>query len=380
MRYPNQLLFLFILVFASCEKEKESQPEQKVNNSVNPILCEDDGSMDVINNRNFMMGFSTWPYGPDSDDLDDTYNFIAANSDIYSEQMDDKIPWSAWINSSSLPQPFVDQVNGKLARKIPNKKLVLSVSLFNDGRTGLKEDFNGSAPSYDSLNEQKIEDAYFDHLNYLIQQFQPDYLVAVMEANDFLKNDSSQWANYKLLMQSIRTRLKQAHPNLPISESITLHNFYMPQLPNPSAYIQEIKQYINKSDFAAISFYPFFKGMHNKAGFQLAFDFLHNQVSLPIAFVETTHLAEDLVVPNLNTNITSDPCEQQDYLEQLSLNAYSRNYLFYIWWAHRDYDELWNTLPPDLKDLGQVWRDTGILDENGNERPAYQSWKRLFNL
>jgi len=60
-------------------------------------------------------------------------------------------------------------------------------------------------------------------------------------------------------------------------------------------------------------------------------------------------------------------------------NAHRQDYEFVIWWTHRDYDELWKTFPPELKDLGSLWKDTGILDENGNLRPAYKTWTAILN-
>ena len=40
-------------------------------------------------------------------------------------------------------------------------------------------------------------------------------------------------------------------------------------------------------DFAAISFYPFLKGLSTNSEITEAFDFLHDNVSIPIAFAET---------------------------------------------------------------------------------------------
>jgi hypothetical protein len=36
---------------------------------------------------------------------------------------------------------------------------------------------------------------------------------------------------------------------------------------------------------------------------------------------------------------------------------------------------LWKTFPESVKDLGALWRDTGVIDEAGRPRPAYQTWK-----
>jgi hypothetical protein len=131
-------------------------------------------------------------------------------------------------------------------------------------------------------------------------------------------------------------------------------------------------------DFAAISFYPFFKNLQTQQEFQEAFDFMHERVNVPISFAETAHIAENLVVLNLNLSIPGSESEQELYLKTLLNNAQTQNYEFIIWWAHRDYDALWETFPPELQDVGQLWRDSGLLDEDGNERVSAQTWKMRF--
>ncbi|MCA1763102.1 MAG: hypothetical protein LC664_08940, partial [Flavobacteriales bacterium] len=168
------------------------------------------------------------------------------------------------------------------------------------------------------------------------------------------------------------------NPNLHISESMTLHNLYLPDMDNQTDYLEEMTGYINAMDFVAISFYPFFKNLHTRNDFQGAFDFLHERVNRPIAFVETCTIAEDLVVPNFNLSISGSEAEQNIYLETLLENAQQRDYEFVIWWAHRDYDALWETFPSEVSDLGRLWRDTGLLDEAGDERLAWNTWGGYF--
>ncbi len=361
---------LSLLLLSGCDKKEDANP---------PLTCKDDNALQTITQRHFKMGFSTWPFGPDVADKDETYEFLETNADIYSEQIEHKIPWSAWINNTALPTAFVNDIDSRVAKRLDHHKLLLSVSLLNIGRTDLLEDYDGSIPNYTALNDTVIENAYFKHLNYLISRFNPDYLVVAMEVNELLVRSASKWTAYKLLMRNIRSRLKNAYPNLPLSESVTLHNWFKPEVANPTDFIAEISNYVNQNiDFAAISYYPFLKGQHTKTEFQQAFDFLHTEVSIPMAFVETAHIAEDLHINGFNLNIAGDVCEQKYYLETLLLNAHHQNYEFIIWWAHRDYDKLWAIFPPEYQDLGKLWKDTGLLDENGTARPAFTVWKNVL--
>lgn len=366
-------LAIGILLFASCKK-KDDGTLQVCPPSV--ATCPSDNSLDVLTQRNFKMGFSTWSYGPKLADKDATYQFISSNADLYSEQIDDKIPWKAWINNTSLPVAFTDEIADRVARRLGNLQLALSVSLLNTDRNDLLEDYDGSRPSYTSLDEQQIEDAYFSHLDYLIGQFNPNYLILSMEANDLLVKSPGKWSEYKLLMGKVRTRVKSKYPNLLLSESMTLHNWFNPDVSDPAGYIAEIENYTQQLDFVAISFYPFFKGLTNKTQFQQAFDFLHSKVSKPIAFVETTHLAETLELTN--QTIVASECEQQEYLEVLLLNAHKENYRFLVWWSFHDYDALWQTFPDNVKEIGKIWRDTGLFDENGTQRPGFNVWSSVF--
>ncbi len=347
---------------------------------INPASCGEDILSGVVTERNFKLGFSTWSFGPGEADRDETYKFISLNSDIYSEQIDDKIPWSSWINKTSLPTEFIDDIEFRVSRKLSSHKLLLSVSLLNTNRDDLLEDYDGTIPSYKSLNDRAIEEAYFKHLEYLINRFNPDYLVTAMEINDLKSKSGIKWNEYKLLMKNIRFRLKKNYPALPISESVTLHNWFNPEVKNPSEYIAEIGGYINQNlDFAAISFFPFLRDRHTRGEFQEEFDFLHSEVKIPISFVETAHLAESLEISSFNLSIKGDFAEQKIYLETLFLNACNQDYIFVIWWAHRDFDKLWATFPPEIKDIGKLWRDTGLLDENGGKRPAYRVWKQILD-
>lgn len=341
--------------------------------------CEkDDTPPEPIVKRNFKMGFTSWPYAATLEAQQNTYNFLRDEGDIYAEHIDDKIPWSAWINNTSLPQEFVTNIESRKSRLIPTNQLLVSVSLFNNLRTDLAEDYDGFTPSYDSLNQRSIQEAYVKHLNYIIDALQPEYLILVIEANELLMNSPNLWEAYKKLISKVRSRIKSNHSDILLSESITLHNWYKPNGLDPTLSI-EIKNYVNQNqDFVAISYYPFFQLLATPNEYQRAFDFLHQQTSKPIAFAETAQIAETLTVPNLNINIASNTAIQQNYLETLLANAEQEDYEFVIWWCHRDYDVLWQTFPPSAKDLGQLWRDSGLLDENGNERPALSSWRILF--
>lgn len=371
MRNALALLTVLFLLF-SCEDNDETVPETP---------CGAVTLAQELGNRNFRMGFSSWPYGPDPEDVEETYAFIQQYADLYSEHIDDRIPWAAWINDTELPEEFTGNIGFRASNRVPGHELLVAVSLLNNERDDLHKDYDGTIPAYTALNDALIEDAYFKHLVYIVSELDPDYLVFAMEVNDLKIKSEQRWSEYRLLSENLYARLKARYPDLPMAQSVTLHNYFQPEVANPDTFIEEVSDFVNtQNDFAAISFYPFFKGLDTAAEFQQAFDFLHDKIAIPIAFVETNHIAEDLVNSALGLNIPGDPCGQRVYLEVLLRNAHDMEYAFLIWWAHRDYDELWETFPAQVRDVGQIWRDTGLLDEEGADRPAYEVWELVLGI
>jgi hypothetical protein len=294
------LLIGCLLVFVACSREDpEQQPSE----------------------RNYKMGFTTWAYDATIAAVDETYAFIGQNGDIYAEHLDNRIPWSAWINDDQLPPEFLIEVLGRSARRIPEKELLLSVGLLNLDRDDLADDFDGETPAYTQLDDPHIEEAYTKHVNYLLEAFEPNYLVITIEANELKENSPDKWEAYKRLISRVKMRIKTAYPDLAISESVSFHNVYNPNQDEPDAEIQETLDYMNELDFAAISYYPFLNGLSNQSDIQGMFDFLHEYVNQPIAFVENAQIAEDLVIPNFNLSIRGSQDDQEAYLQTLLTNA-----------------------------------------------------------
>ncbi|MEM6723615.1 MAG: hypothetical protein AAF598_06225 [Bacteroidota bacterium] len=352
------LPFLVLLFLNSCSKEQvplEVEPE-----------------------RSYQMGFTSWSYGPNLEDVNATYAFLETNGDIYAEHIDNTIPWNAWMNDEALPTAFTNEITGRVNRRMSGHSLLLSVSALNLGRDDLALDVDGTIPAYTHLDDESIRNAYFKHINYLVDAFAPDYLVISIESNELRLKSPEKWDGFTALISDVKSRIEVLYPNLKIAESISVHNIYEPDVADPASYIADVFKQINQHDFAAISFYPFLKNLSTASEFQAVFDFIHANTTLPIAFAETAHIAENLVIPNLNVSIDGDPSNQNSYLETLLQNAEQQDYAFIVWWAHRDFDALWETFSEEVRDLGQIWRDTGLLDENGTERPAFGTWSATF--
>ena len=100
-----------------------------------------------------------------------------------------------------------------------------------------------------------------------------------------------------------------------------------------------------------------------------------------IVFAETGYIAENLVVPSFNLNKTGTPEWQNEYLKKITQLCQDKKAKMLIWFCHKDYDAAIETIQ-DLglyQDLFLLWRDTGFIDQNGNARPSFYTWKSWLN-
>ncbi|WP_421877223.1 hypothetical protein [Marinoscillum sp.] len=366
------LIGLFCLII-SC---KEAPDFEDPSTPTTPLMeCYEPNDTLIINNRTFNMGFSTWTYAQSPEARTNTYEFIGENGDIYSEQFDNHIPWFGLFDGRPLPEDAGRDINTRVENQIADNELVVSVSLFNPERNDLITAYNNQTPMYGSLSDQQIEDAYFNFLTAVLKDFSNvKYLVIAMEVNEFYLKQPDKWEGYKTLMSNLKPRVYELYPDLLISESISLHSLVDSE---DAEYVNEIFSYVNTMDFVAVSYYPFMHGVFSDMDIQADFDFLHENITAPIAFVETTQIAEDLELQEFT--LTADECTQKDYAQLLLSNAQEHDYQFVIWWAHKDYDELYDALPDDTKPLARLWRDTGLINGSDQERPAYREWKTILN-
>ncbi len=335
--------------------------------------------------RAFLMGFTSWPYAATLEAVQGTYAFIGTNADLVVEHLDDGVPWAEALRDAPFPNAFQDKIEGRRRNRPPGTKLLLSLTALNMGRSGLAECAgNGQRPPLPPelkdkpFNDPALVRAYANYCRRLTAFFRPDFLLTGIEANELLNNQPEAWNAYRELSRQVQGELRERFPRLPMSESVTLHKLLDGQNRGLAQYRERIRAFVERQDFCAVSFYPFFLGAHTETQFADALDFLPTFTRKPIAITETGHPAEPLRVRRWNLDFPTDPREQATYVQVLLARAQTRHYLFVTWWAARDFDELWRTFPDAVKDLGALWRDTGLVDEAAKPRPAFEVWRRWF--
>ena len=332
--------------------------------------------------RGFLMGFTSWPYAATAEAVQGTYAFIGTNADLLVEHLDDGVPWAESLRNTPFPKAFQEKIEGRRKNRSPGTKLLLSLTPLNLGRNGLAECAgNGQRPPLPAelkgkpFNDPELVRAYANYCRRMVEFFQPDFLVTGIESNELLNNQPKAWNAYRELSRQVQGELRERFPRLPLSESVTLHKLLDRQNRGLAEYRKKIQEFVESHDFFAVSFYPFFLGLHQEEEFAEALDFLPTFTGKPIAITETGHPAEPLKIRAWNLDFPTDPKEQAAFVKVLLSRAQAHHYLFVTYWAARDFDELWKTFPDAVKDLGALWRDTGLIDEAGQPRPASATWK-----
>lgn len=144
--------------------------------------------------------------------------------------------------------------------------------------------------------------------------------------------------------------------------------------------LREFQKLMPYSDLVGVSYYPFFMEDSDRL---TALDWMVDQFASfdkPFAMVETNDAAERLPLPQAGVVIEGTPEKQKNYYQKLLAMAQEHNFEFVVSFVHQDYDALWERIKSNAPELFKAWRDCGLLDEDGQTRPAYQVWKHYFDL
>ena len=339
--------------------------------------------------RSFFMGFTPFPWDMTIDAIMDTAKFIVENGDMVSHHLEQGVPWIEALDDKPFhPNMMKDWQGRKDMSK--GKKIFLSLTPLNESRNkmefyrGKDEDMPVPAPFNDKmLNDPIVKKAYLTYCQRAVEFFQPDYLAITIEANELFHNTPNLWASFVELYKDTYTALKKDHPKLPIFFTVSLHNMTNPGWKDREEQQAEIKKLLEYSDILGISYYPFMAGQSEKPIETL--DWIRKFTDKPLAITETGFPAEDIVLKSYNMTIKGSPEMQETYFKTLLGRGNQDGYLFVIDFLYRDYDALFKTISAQLEkrdltmDIFLVWRDCGLVDENGVKRPAFDVWKSYLS-
>lgn len=341
--------------------------------------------------RAFHMGFTPWPCDETQAAVDGTYAMINAHGDMLAYHIDSGVPWPEAYAGQPYPAAVEAVLTDLLARRPGNKTMYLGMTPLDMMRGDVAgywaQDENGPRPApWDGygFGDQRMADAYANYCLELICRFRPDYVNYGIEASGLAEESPEQWDDFVGFMSRVYTRLKQAHPDLPIGFSAVLHP---PGTTEMQAAANAAADLLPYTDYLGISAYPHMQPPIAQSDCRPANvhpDFLLQASALaqgkPVAVCETGMPGQDCIITAYGLRALSNPAWQNDYVHKLLSEAHRMDTLFVIWWAVADFDRLLAHFPPEYVDLGTVWRDTGLFDENLQPRPGLTTWDAWLGL
>lgn len=364
MKKTSILLLFLILGLCNC-KEKAASPET----------------------RSFYLGFTPFPYAISNEAVSYTYQEIQKNADIVCQHFDDGVPWVEALSGQEFHINLRNDWAFRKSQVLSTQKLLLTftpINFYRDGLAAYRAE-TSDMPLPDAWKNRKFKDlevktAYLNYCKRGLDFFQPDYFLMGIEVNLLLKNHPALWADYLELHQYIYQELKKSYPNVKIAVSFT--GIDLLEGYTDADYNQQIagfRQVIGMSDFMGISFYPYQTKYTTNALPEDMFEKLFQLTDKPKAFTETGYPAQKFSIFNNLVTFEGTEAKQNAYIERLFSEANQANIEFIINFVLRDYDQLWQSIG-GKDDITIAWRDTGLIDENGIERAAYQTWKRYLQL
>ncbi len=336
--------------------------------------------------RSFYMGVTPWPADLTFAEVDNTYQFINNHCDIVSHHFDEGIPYEEAFYSILMPAGLLENVKTRKTKTAAGKKVFLSVAALSLDRVSKAPYYTNATTDIAVKNyweqlafdDPKVVKAYVKYIGWLIDQFNPVYVNYGVESNGQFWN-AAKFSKYKSFLSLVFQQLKTNHPSTPFFIS-----FIVDESAQGYNYANQLTAY---TDFIGLSAYPYtsvsssVNGNTNPQNFPANyFEKFINLADKPLAFAETGYIAQDLSVPAYNLNKQGSVTWQKDYLEKVLKLCIEKKAKLFIWFCPKDYDALINSLQnqggvsQDVFNLLALWKDTGLIDENGAPRLAYYSW------
>lgn len=330
--------------------------------------------------RRYRIGFTGFPYDISLEAVAQAHKYTREYSDIIAHHIEG-VPWAESLAGQPYSKPRINDWTGKRSAKPKDGKVYLAVS---PGRGDLKV-ADDSAPLPDELkgkpyNHPLVKKAYLAYCRRMVEFFQPDFLSIGIETNElFYEAGPDVWKAYVELHQHVYDAIKKERPQLPIFASFTVHNMLNVQGDERRKRLEAFLELMPYNDRIAISYYPFIQGADTDV--DAAFEWVEktfDKFGKRYLIAETAEAAERLPLSSFGVVINGTPAKQDKYLKQLTEFAQSHETDFVIWFLHRDYDAMWEKIKDSVPEAFKAWRDCGLLDEAGNERPSHTTWMQTF--
>ena len=339
-------------------------------------------AQDTDNSRRFHLGFTPFPYEVSLDGITFAYDAFKTDADIVAHHFDNGIPWNEALAGEPYSSNIMRDWEARRNQTPDDALVYLAITPISIARNSLApyrgeaDDMPLPAPwdSY-SFNHPDVKQAYLNYAIEAVAFFQPDYLAIGIEVNLLYNKNPAEWEAFMELYRETYTALKARYPELPIFASVLGVAFldgYRDE-DDPVANRELLVDILEYSDFYAISLYPYLTRYLANQVPETMWDDLFSLSDKPIAITETGYPAQAFSVFNGTISVDGTPEKQNAYISRLLQEANDRNFEFVINFIVRDYDALYEWI--NGGDLELLWRDTGLYDEDGNSRPALDTWR-----
>jgi hypothetical protein len=334
--------------------------------------------------RPYRMGFTPWLYDATIEARDWVFAKIGAEGDVVSEHLEEGVPWPEMLAGQAFSGSYLAELEGRRSKKPQGQRVLVQINPLDNGRSGLAP-YRGAGVAEPlpapwngyALDHADVKAAYLNYALRMVEFFEPDYLGIGIEVNLLARNAPAKWAAYVALQRHVYTELKRLHPALTVFASV----FCVPFFPEWSAEddgdvqraaLADLEPYM---DLTAFSAHPFMSALLAESFPDDYFDRLFSLTTKPVAIAESSYPAQawsTLTPPILTFN--GSTAKQDAFLRKM-LDACDRwGARFVIWFAIRDYDALWAGVLGS-SELALVWRDTGLYNEAGLDRPSILTWR-----
>lgn len=374
------LVVLAVLISVFSQQVPTSPPPQTQEPTFAP-------SMPFASSRSFYMGFTPSEYDLTPEALEETYRFIEANADLIVHHRAEGVPWPEALAKKPYHPNVEKDLQLRAQKRNSKQKVFLYLNPLTVTADGLAnywgEESNMERPGKwkeKNFDDPEVLTAYLNFCRDLIQRLRPDFMGYGIEVNGLLKNKPEQWPKFVPFARQVYTTLKAENPNLPIFVSIQIDTVW--EDPKNEKAISDILPY---TDYLAVSTYPYFAGYDDPR--KLPRDYFSKIAALapgkPFAVAETGFIAEDMQAFGVKARGRAE--WQNQYMQFLLEESNRLNAQFVVWFVPRDYDLLFEKLKSfgasaEVLDLFKIWKDTGLVDEKGKRRAAFETWKQWLGL
>ena len=341
--------------------------------------------------RSFRMGFTPWPFAFSDDAIDFTYDAIQEHADLLVHHLDSGVPWPEALAGGPYPPAVMDQLEQRKSRAADMPTLYVSATPQSQDRATLAKYWGSDehqdlpeAWAHKTFDDPDVIQAYLNYCNFLIEFLEPDYFAYGIEVNGGLRTDHANFGPFKILAAQVYSALKEKHSDLPVFLTFQTGSF-------EATWEQQMdvnRALIEYSDWVGMSTYPFWApGRFQPEDADMSYlprDWFDQMALIapdkPFAITETGFVAEPLELASIGVRIRGREDWQARYVDYLLTHANRLEAEFIVWFVLRDYDEGWEVMRQlGFPDWVTIWKDTGLLDGDGQPRTGLESWDRWLN-